>query len=157
MASSLEVLNAANIQFLRNPPLLILAQTSAQALTNGAFVAITWPTPGVDTYAAWSAANPTRITPKVAGTYQVTGSIGWAVNGTGGRTAQLCKNGVANVVNQVSVGNSGSAFNTVVQVTALIACNGTTDYFELYSDQNSGVNLNSVVGVTSLTAQLVHA
>jgi hypothetical protein len=153
MASSLEILNAANIQFLRNTPLLVVAQTGVQSLASGA-TTITWPTPTTDTYTGWSAGAPTRYTPKVAGWYDVTGSIGWVFNATGGRSSQLSKNGTA--VTQVAVGNAGGSYNSVVAVSTLIFFNGSTDYVELVSNQNSGSSLNSVVGVTSLTAQWVH-
>lgn len=157
MASALEILNAANNQFLRNAPLFVANQTGVQSLGNAAFVAVTWPTPVTDTYGGWSAGSPTRYTAKVAGTYLVIGSIGWAANATGGRVAQLSKNGVANVLAQSAIFNAGAGFNTVTQVMDLVAFNGSTDYVELYSDQNSGGALNSVVAVTSMTAQWYHA
>lgn len=156
MATSLEIINAANLQFLLNTPQLQVAQTSAQSLGNSVFTAVTWPSPTVDNYSGWASGTPTRYTPKVAGTYLVVGSIAFAPNATGGRTAQLCKNGVANVIAVSSVGNSTSSFNTVVQVTSFMVCNGTTDYFELYADQNSGGALNSVVTITSLNVQWIH-
>jgi hypothetical protein len=156
MASSLEVLNAANIQFLRNTPLFIASQTGAQSLANGAFTAITWPTPTDDTYTGWSAGSPTKYTAKVAGTYLVIGAIGFAANATGGRIVQLTKNGVGNVVSQSAVTNAGAGFNCVTQVTAMVAFNGSTDYVELYSDQNSGGALNSIVGVTYMMIQWIH-
>ncbi len=156
MAATLELLNAATLAIETNPPLLIVSQSSTQPLSSGGFSAITWPSPTNDTYSGWSSGAPTRYTPNVSGIYLVIGSIGFAPNATGGRTAQLCKNGVGNVVNQSSVGNSGASYNTVVQVTSFISCNGTTDYFELYSDQNSGSSLSSVVGNTSLAVVLIH-
>lgn len=156
MAFTLELLNAANIQLLLYPPLTIAGQSGAQSIPTNAFTAITWTTPTVDTYTMWSVANPTRITPKVAGTYTVVATVGLAVNGTGGRAVEICKNGVGTIVAQVSHSNAGAAFNTVIQVTASVACNGTTDYFEVYVDQASGGALNTVIAVTSVTAQLTH-
>jgi hypothetical protein len=154
--SSLEILNAAWLQLLLYPPQLTVAQGTLQPLATNTFVAMSWATPSVDTYVGWSAANPTRYTPKVAGTYLVKGTVAIVPNGTGGRTAQVCKNGVANVVDLCSIGNSGASFNSVVQVTATVACNGSTDYFELYADQNSGASLNTVITLTQMTAQLLH-
>lgn len=156
MALTLELLNAAVVAIEQNPPLLIVSQASAQSLANSGFTALTWPSPGTDTYSGWSSGHPTRYTPTVSGVYLVTGSIGFAANATGGRVAQLCQNGVGNVINQVAGASAGSVFNSVVQVTSMITCNGTGDYFELYSDQLSGGALNSVAGVTTLTAFLIH-
>jgi hypothetical protein len=153
--SNANILNGLN--FLANPPIFSAAQTSVQALANGAFVAVTWPTPAYDPYGGYAAGNPSRYTPTAPGWYFAIGNIGWASNATGGRVAEICKNGSANVVNQVAAGNAGAAFNTVAGVVSLVQCNGTTDYFELYSDQNSGGPLNSVIAVTSLTVLWAHA
>lgn len=156
MATTLELLNAATLAIEQNPPLLIVSQASTQSLANTGFTAITWPSPSTDTYSGWSSGHPTRYTPTVSGIYLVIGSIGFANNATGGRVAQLCQNGVGNVINQSSAGSASATLNTVTQVTAMIQCNGSTDYWELYSDQNSGGALNSVVGTTSMTAVLIH-
>lgn len=156
MALTLELLNAAALAIETNPPLVIVMQASAQSLASAGFTALTWPSPTEDTYSGWSSGHPTRYTPQVSGIYLVTGSIGFVANATGGRVAQLCQNGVSNVINQASTASAGSTFNSVVQVTSMIPCNGTTDYFELYSDQSSGGALNSVAAVTSMTAFLIH-
>jgi hypothetical protein len=153
MASSLEILNAANIQFQRNPPQLVVAQASPQAVASGTLVAITWPTPTTDNYTGWAVGTPTRYTPKVAGTYLVIGSIVLVANATGGRIAQLSKNGTA--AYQSGSGNPG-AFNAAVQATGEIVFNGSTDYVELYADHTAGSSLNTVVTLTSMTATWLH-
>jgi hypothetical protein len=154
MASTLELLNAANLQYQRNPAQLVIAQASPQAIASGSLIAITWPAPTTDNYSGWSAGTPTRYTPKVAGTYLVIGSIVLATNVTGGRIAQLSKNGTA--AYQSGAGNPG-AFNAAMQATGTISFNGTTDYVELYVDQNSGSSLNTVVALTNMTATWIHA
>lgn len=155
MASTLELLNAANVQFLTNPPLLIASQTGAQTISNATITALTWPSPTVDTYTAWSAGNPTRITPKYPGYYSITGSVAFAVNGSGARSVAIRKNGVATDLFQTTAAASG--FNQVNQVTGILLFNGSTDYVEIYVDQVSGGNLNTVVTLTSVTALWVHA
>jgi hypothetical protein len=154
MTSSLELLNAANIQYIRNPAQLVVAQSSPQALASGSLVAITWPSPSIDNYSGWSAGTPTRYTPKVAGTYLVIGSIVLVTNVTGGRIAQLSKNGTA--AYQSGSGNPG-AFNAAMQAIGTMSFNGTTDYVELYGDQNSGSSLNTVITLTNLTATWIHS
>lgn len=160
MASSLEIMNAANIQFLRNTPLTVVNTPAAQNILNTTTTAIIWSTPAFDNYTAWAAGNPTRVTPKVAGWYEVNGSIAFAANATGVRIAQLSKNGATNQA-QSTTNNVTASFNTVVQVAALIQFNGSTDYIELAGDQNSGLGspgLGIVSSLlTSLSVQWVHA
>lgn len=157
LASAIWNASVANaIGFLTNPPIATLVQTSVQATTSTITVALTWPTPTVDTYGGYAAGNPTRYTPQVPGYYLIVGNVGFAANATGGRSAQVAKNGAA-VVNEASVGNAGAVFTTVVGVTSLVFCNGTTDYLELNADQNSGAGINTVVGRTSFTVMWIHA
>ena len=159
MASSLEILNAANIQFLRNTPLTVVNNPAAQNILNTTSVAIIWSTPAFDNYTAWSAGNPTRITPKVAGWYQITGVIGFATNATGARIAQLAKNGAAASVQSTTM-NVTATFNTAVQIAYPMQFNGSTDYVELTAYQNSGLGspgLAIAPGTTALSVQWIHA
>lgn len=150
MASALEILNAAQLQFERNPPKLIVAQSVLQAIPNTTTTAITWPTPSVDTYGAYSAGTPTRATPKVAGTYLVVATIAYAANATGGRNATIFKNG-ATTIATASAGNATATWNSDIQVTFPVAFNGSTDYIEINANQNSGGSLNTVITITNLS------
>lgn len=160
MASSLEILNAANVQFLRNAPLTVLNTPPAQNFLNTTTTAVTWTTPASDNYTAWAVGNPTRVTPKVAGWYEINGSIGFAANATGVRIVQLAKNG-ATTLAQSTTNNVTASFNTVVQISALVQFNGSTDYVELQGDQNSGLGSPGLAILasllTSLSVQWVHA
>jgi hypothetical protein len=160
MASSLEILNAANSQFLRNAPLTVLNTPPAQSVLNTATTAITWSTPVFDNYTAWAAGSPTRVTPKVAGWYEINGSVGFAANATGVRIAQLAKNGSTNL-SQSTTMNVTASFNCVLQIACMVQFNGSTDYVELQADQNSGLGspglgiLSSLL--TSLSVEWIHA
>lgn len=157
MASSLEILNAASIQFLRNAPLTVLSSPAAQTLTTSTITSIIWSTPVLDNYTAWAAGNPTRVTPKVAGWYEINGAVGFAPNATGIRIAQLSKNGVT-TLGQSTTTNVTASFNAVVQISGLVLFNGSTDYVELQADQNSGAGLATLASsLTSFSAQWVHA
>lgn len=125
-------------------------------MPTSAFTAVTWAAPTLDPYTFYSAAHPTRCTPQQPGWYLVIANLGYAPNATGARVGEIQKNG-STIINQVSNGNAGSGFNTVIGVMSLVQCNGSSDYFELVGDQNSGASLNTVPAVTTLTALWVHA
>ena len=150
-------MNAANIQFLRNTPLTVVNTPASQSLTSSASTAIIWSTPVLDNYTAWVVGTPTRITAKVAGWYEINGSVSYAVNATGFRVAQISKNGATNQA-QTATTNAGAVANTVVQVSALVQFNGSTDYIELVANQASGGLLaTSSSLLTSLSVMWVHA
>lgn len=159
LASAIWNASVANaIGFLTNPPIATLIQTSTQSIPTSASTAVTWPTPTVDTYGGYASGTPTRYTPQVAGYYLCIGNLGFAAtSAVGARDAQIEKNGTT-VVNEVGVGNAGTAYSTVIGVVSMVFCNGTSDYIELYANQNSGGALASVVsGRTSLTVMWIHA
>ncbi len=142
------------LTFLLGPPLVSYQQSTAQSLASAGFTAVSWPTPVADTYGGYSASTPTRYTPQAPGWYLFIGSIGWAANATGGRTAAIYKNGT--ILSQQTLGNATATFNSVAQVCAFVYCNGTSDYVELYSNQSSGGALNSVPAFTTLWGVLFH-
>lgn len=152
LASLLNVMVTA-INFLLARPAASLVQAAAQGLTSSTVTALIWPTPTVDPTGMWSSLAPTKLTPKTAGYYSVTVACGFVPNATGARVIEICRNGQANVVNQVSLPSAGAAFNTYVQVTSpYVFLNGTTDYVEAYVDQNSGVTpLNTVPANTTFS------
>ncbi|MEY9837452.1 hypothetical protein [Streptacidiphilus sp. EB103A] len=143
------------INFLLARPAASLTQTAVQGLTSSAVTALIWPTPTLDTTGMWASGQPTRLTPQRAGYYSITVTAGFVPNATGARMAEICRNGSANIIKQVSVATSGSAFNTVIQVVApMVYFNGTTDYVEAYVDQNSGTTpLNTVPAFTTFEAR----
>lgn len=155
MASTLEILNAANLAFLRRPPAASFLQASPQSIANVTDTAITWPAPGYDNYSGYSAGTPTRYTAQVPGYYQVLGAVSWAVNATGNRLAEIHLNGVA--ISQGAVPTTSTVNNATAAVgSGLILMNGTTDYVELFGFQNSGGSLNTNVAFTQMTVRWVH-
>jgi hypothetical protein len=155
MATGLEVFNAAQIAILLRPPLFIVTQTNAQSLTSGTDTAITWTAPTVDTYNGWSAGNPSRWTPPMAGYYLVTVQVSWAVNSTGNRLAEIHKNGSATASYQEAMPATATGNQTTAAVSGIVQLNGSTDYIEAWGYQNSGGALNTNPAQTSMTAVLV--
>lgn len=94
---------------------------------------------------AWHSAvtNPDRITPTVAGLYQITATCGWATNATGNRRLQLQKTG--NVLGESRVSASTSTTNSL---TFVVVMNGSTDYVLINTFQDSGGALTSSVFMT---------
>jgi hypothetical protein len=157
MTSTLEILNAANIQFLRNYPLFITWQTSTQSIATGTPVALTWPAAQVDTYTGWSVSNPTRYTGKVGGYYEFNASYASAANATGDHVIFLVKNGVtASPIASTAVTAASASDNPSIQVSAIIQLNGSTDYVEAWVVQRSGGALVTAVTLTSMNAIMIH-
>ncbi|OPC81805.1 hypothetical protein B4N89_13445 [Embleya scabrispora] len=141
------------------PPLFTVNQAAAQSIAAATWVAITWPTPAVDTYVGWNIGAPTRYTAQLTGWYTICGAIAWAVNGTGARGVFLYKNGAP------VLGHGAFCAPTPAQVT--VATTPTRDlylnagdYVDLRGSQASGGPLNTVVtsDVTSgLSMRWTHA
>ncbi|WP_042436581.1 hypothetical protein [Streptacidiphilus albus] len=142
------------LTFLLNPPLFLAQQSSAQSFASGVLVAMTWPTPTIDTYGGWASGSPTRYTPTVPGYYSVTGTVACVANATGNRDAIISKNGTA--IAQVSTLAATVADSTNVQVSTVVYCNGTTDYVEVYGVQRSGTPLTTVTGTTQVSVVWIH-
>lgn len=156
MASALEILNAANMQFLRNVPAFVAPQTTGQSIANAAVVTLIWQAPTTDTYSGWSAGSPTKYTPKVAGYYDVFGAISFTANATGNRDIVVQKNSAT--VTQTNGLAATAADVSVVQVTApLVFFNGSTDFVEIAVLQRSGGALLTTGTSSLFTAKWVHA
>lgn len=142
--------------FLLNPPAFSAAQTSVQSIANATIVALTWPTPTLDTYGGWASGTPTRYTPQVPGYYDIAATYAAAPNGTGNRDILVNRNGTN--IAQCSMPTPSSADDTCIQVTApLVLFNGTTDYFEIAVVQRSGGALNTVITLTQVDCKWSHA
>lgn len=82
------------------------------------------------------ASNSTRLTPTVAGTYGIAGSVFWAVAAnTTYRKVILQTNGTTTIPGTQALANNLTGANwSQPAPTALFAFNGTTDYVELMVD-----------------------
>lgn len=153
-ASALQQLSDA-CTFAISPPVFVAAQTAAQSIATGSLIAITWPTPVIDSYSGWVGGSPTRYTPQVPGYYDIAATVSYATNATGDRLSVLEQNS-AQVAS--SALTSGSASDSLgVPVCATLFFNGTTDFVELFAVQRSGGALNTTVAFTRMTARFSHA
>lgn len=158
MATSIEILNLAQLSFWNNKPTATLYQTSVWATPNNVSPYNTCPFQA-STEDNWSGhsnvTNNTRYTIPVAGTYRISGLITWSSNSTGIRVADIQKNGTrVSSVNPYTSANSGTF--TSVQIPAVNVVCVVGDYLEMGGYQNSGSSLNTVASNTYLSVEFLH-
>lgn len=119
----------------------VTRQSSAQSITSGTDVAISWDTEVWDNDSMVDiAGQPTRVTIKTPGTYRITGAAQFASNATGNRYAMVKLNGSATINSQDGrVAMSGAVTSLLTVVDLVLVVN---DYIELYVNQGSGAGLN---------------
>jgi hypothetical protein len=130
-------------------------KTGAFAVTGGAAVAaIPFDTTVWDPNNYHVGGQPTRITPSVAGKYEVLGQVAWAANVSAFRHANIRKSGSlvkgTNTVQTVT----DPGIPTAHEVNAVVDMNGTTDYVELMVNAGFAAGATSVLGGSVFNAGL---
>ena len=130
------------------PPIVRLIQAAAQSIPNVTSTALTFAagSEDIDTHNFHdTVTNNTRVTPTIAGYYQVTVTYASSANTATQLYAVVAKNGagVQPLVRQTPAATSSAKS---VQATAIVSMNGSTDYIEGWANQNSGGALNTQVG-----------
>jgi hypothetical protein len=131
-------------------PLVRLVQQTAQSLTDNTEAAITFGSGSedIDThgYHDTSSSN-TRVTPGLAGYYQVTGTLVMVARADYATiVARVGKNGSAQAPAGRQGPNATSSARSVT-ATAMLSANGTTDYFELLGTQDNTANVAQLTSV----------
>ncbi|MFJ2630825.1 hypothetical protein ACIO6U_02525 [Streptomyces sp. NPDC087422] len=131
--------------FLTNPPRYKGYATSAQALLSGTtLVPITLDTDDYDTDGGHSTTtNTSRYVCRVAGTYTITGCLGFNSSATGNRGAGITINGTSARGSITQQG--GIASNSWCAIVTCDAVLAIGDYVELVGWQTSGGSLNTAV------------
>lgn len=147
MATTQEVLNAANIARLVNPPMVNLSGTPSLASNASTYFALPLSSAQSTSGAiGWSSSsNPSRVTITVPGTYVILGTIIWPSNlaaAIGRARIQINGSTVTNTYFSTVNGSSGNFAGTCSGSEVLNA----GDYLEVYANQNSG----STFTITSL-------
>jgi len=107
-----------------NMPAFSAYQASSQAISAGVWTKVTFGTEEFDTNSNFASS---RLTPTVAGYYQINASVAVITSFTAIIPA-IYKNG-----SQYKVGNRGSAAAQLnANVSSLVYLNGSTDYVEIY-------------------------
>lgn len=129
-------------------PLVMVTRATAQTIGNNTETAMSWSSAPRNPNTMWAAGNPTRITipSGQSGLYLLTGALVFNINGTGGRTVHLRKNGTGDFRRMGSTPGITSIHSemTFAYPVELVA----GDYFEIFVWQNSGGNLDVRSGST---------
>src|SRR3954463_2588322 len=127
-------------------PIVRLIQAAAQSVASNADTAVTFGagSEDIDTHGYHdTAVNTSRITPLLAGYYQLTGVVAWAGDTDIIRhDALFAKNGsVVAPRNRFVTDSTATAASArmTYPVVAILTANGTTDYFELIANQLQAV------------------
>lgn len=117
-----------------------VTKTADQTLSTGVTTTLTWDSEDFDTDTYHdNATNNSRLTAFKTGKYIIVLFLGYALNSTGLRTAELRINGTTNLSPDARDANSGG--NTTPNVTSIVELS-VGDYVEARAFQNSGGNLN---------------
>lgn len=146
-----------HIDFLNNPPMVQLRQSTLQAVTTGTFTPITFTTEDFDNYGGHdNSTNPSRYTCQVAGRYQLSGKISWAANAAGQRASQWYVNGTGLSGSQAAIepddGAGAIPGHPAVTMTALLSVG---DYVELVGFQDAAASLNTSVANAQVQSIMV--
>jgi hypothetical protein len=128
-----------------------VSRAAAQSLANATPAAITFDTEDVDTDDMYSAGAATKISIVQPGLYLLAGTVGFAANATGARTANLLLGGTLIAGNDAVTHGAGSAsYASVFALRYLQA----SEYVELQAMQTSGGSLNTATPTTLAVAAL---
>jgi hypothetical protein len=138
------------IDFLLNPPMVHLVQTTAQSQTNSAWTTMNWQSAEVDTHGYHVSTNPSRITPTVPGIYKGWLGASWvphANSAVGRRLIGLVRSDIGVAVPRRD--SRGAAFtntNLVMKgIRFYVVLPAAGEYLEMQTWQNSGAALNTDV------------
>lgn len=149
------------LTFLEQPPVFYGVQATAQTLLTSTNTAITLDTGIVDPYNGHSnTTNPSRYVNQVAGSYLLSGCVGYAGNATGFRNAAIRVNGTAVQGGVSEAASSSATFATTIASPTVLKFLNVGDYVEIWAWQTSGGNLNTTAfadQACSLTVYFAHS
>lgn len=150
------------VNFLANPPLATLYQSTATASANAVWIALGLDTTTQDTYGGHSnTTNNTRYTAIVAGTYEVCGTVAWPANSVGARGVRIMKNGSTVVTGSATFTGTTNGDVYAITTPAYQVPMQVGDYLEVWGFQSSGGALSTSVAAadirSSMNVRWVHA
>lgn len=154
MATTLEVMNAAQLALLNNSPTATMYQTSVQSIPNAVNTQITWNTASGDNWGGWSSGSNTRYTVQLPGWYMLDATVQWSGNSAGGRHVEFYYNG-AEQINSLTILNPANAspFPHSANTVQLYANAG--DYFQVNVYQGAGAAINTAT-VSAWSVEWLH-
>lgn len=149
-----------------NRPLVRLQQQATQSVPSLTDTAITFGagSEDIDTHGFHdTSTNTSRITPSVAGYYQVSGNVWWGNDADlKSYHAAIAKNGSVVARNRVLLPNATVVTDATTRshsAFAILSSNGSTDYFELMGQQQqqaAGALSTSVSGSFSSVLECIY-
>jgi hypothetical protein len=139
------------LAFLLNPPVCEVRQSAAQSIANATYVPVTFDLEDWDTDVDGvgghdTVTNNSRFTARYAGTYQLSGAVGFVANATSTRGATWAVNGTNLNAGQVIVINAGATTDQMVVARTKHVRLAVGDYVQLMAFQFSGGALNTSSG-----------
>lgn len=135
------------LNFVLNPPMASLYQNVSQNVATTTWTAVTFDSSLLDTYGGHSnSTNNSRYTAQVAGWYSVGGGVGYVANATGGRGADVYKNGSPITAGASVVGTSGAGASHVSALSGVMVFLNAGDYIEIFAWQNGANPLATATG-----------
>ena len=126
-----------NVAFLAAAKYVQLGLTANQSISNASWNTVNWSVANAETVEAWGASPyPDRISPQLAGYYQVTLFALWTANSTGYRASQLLFNGSSFGL-QAKI-EPVASLTLPLWLTWSIYFNGSSDYLACQVYQTSG-------------------
>ncbi len=136
-----------SLNFLLNAPMASLYQNVSQNIATTVWTAITMDSSLLDTYGGHSnTVNPSRYVAQVAGWCSVGGGAGFVANATGGRGADVYKNGAFITAGAGVVGTAGAGASHVTPLSGVMAFANVGDYLEIFGWQNGANPLATATG-----------
>lgn len=108
------------LNFLINPPRLVLSRVAVLNVAQGTEPVVPWDTEILDTYGMWTPTTPSRITMQVPGKYRVSLIGSWAPNTTASvRVMKIRLNGATPRYTVASIGPTGSPSSDTINNASL--------------------------------------
>ena len=145
MASTLEILNAAQLGLLLNRPTAMLLQTTTFTAATSANTQVPFQSAVGDVWGGWSSGAATQYTVQVAGTYRLDGMVVWPGNSTGNRSVQLYHNGslVNGTVATWAAPPGASQFPQSAGPVQVAAAAGDTFQLNVYQSSGSALTMQA--------------
>lgn len=154
MATTLEVVNAAQLALLLNKPTALLTNyTASQSIPNSTVTAIQFTGALSDNWAGWSSGANTRYTSQVSGLYRISSTVPLGGSAANRRFIYIYVNGV--LFAQAEMGGVVNTSTTNVYSAPALAQLNVGDYVETFYFQDSGGALGTTVGTSTGPAMAV--
>jgi hypothetical protein len=154
MATSLEVLNAAQIAVLGNKPSALMYQETSQTI-GPSYTLMTYQVAVGDIWGGWSSGSPGIYTVPVAGTYRVAYSVAWTT-ASGQVLAYVQHNGTQILASKTEHNAEATSFGITGPEILQSCAVGDTFGVQIYSTVSSHSTLVADPFNSSMLVEFLH-